>query len=211
MIEDDKIAVIGGYGEPVFENNYKPEWFHYYASTYALGEQKPKITKSVYGAGIVMKKKALQNLYNTGFTSLLTDRKGNELSSGGDSELCLALVLLGYNIEYNSRLKFKHYIIRQRLNYAYLEKLFVGFAQSKVILTLYIDFIDKKNINIIFYPVRKILISFIQILYHQIHPQFKHKRKLYIIHDKVTFIEYIKLFSLIRSYIRTIKQLRNNT
>jgi glycosyltransferase involved in cell wall biosynthesis len=209
MLLNESTAVIGGYGEPVFENNHEPEWFHLYASSYALGIQNPKLNK-VYGAGMVVKKKTLQNLYNTGFESLLSDRNNIILSSGGDTELCYALVLLGYKIEFNSQLKFKHFITAKRLNYEYLKKLFAGNAEAGVISNIYKDLINKKNVNTISYPVWKIIIAIIRILYHQIYPKFKQKRKILIVYDKKIFMEYIKHFSSIKLYVRRIKRIQNS-
>jgi hypothetical protein len=117
-------------------------------------------------------------------------------------------MLLGFNIEYNPQLRFKHFITTQRLNHVYLKKLFKGFAQAGIISNIYKDLINEKNMNVILYPIYKIFISLIRILYHQIHPQFKQKRKILIVYDKGIFIEYVKHFMSIKFYIQRIQQLK---
>jgi glycosyltransferase involved in cell wall biosynthesis len=203
-MQNEQIAVIGGYGEPVFENDYEPEWFRYSAPVYALGSQNPEINKYVYGAGMVIRKKYLIKLYNDGFTNLLTDRNGADLSSGGDTELCYALILKGYDIGYNPDLKFKHFLIKKRLNYEYLKKMHIGFAKANIILSIYIYHIFKKNKNsalmTIFYFSRSIILFF----YHQVNPKYKHK-KILRIYDWVIIKEWIKNMTLINSYNEKIK------
>jgi glycosyltransferase involved in cell wall biosynthesis len=208
MLLNETTAVTGGCGYPVFENDYEPEWFHLYAKAYALGPQNPEVHKYVYGAGMVVRKKYLENLYNCGFTSLLTGRKGNSLTSGEDTELCCALILSGYNIEYDENLKFKHFITEKRLNYEYLKKMYAGFAQADVIINIYRDVNAKKNVNEIFYPVFKVFISIMRIVYHQIFPEFRQKRKILLIQDKRIFTEQIRHFFQYKLYIRKIKRLK---
>jgi hypothetical protein len=79
----------------------------------------------------------IENLRLTGFKSLLSDRKGNLLSSGGDSELCFAIRLAGYSLYYQEDLKFRHFIPEGRLQWDYLVKLHKSFARSTPIIELY--------------------------------------------------------------------------
>ena len=45
--------------------------------------------------------------------------------------------MAGYEIWYNKRLKFKHYMAAGRLTWEYLKKLYEGFGQSKLYLGVY--------------------------------------------------------------------------
>jgi len=137
-----RIGMLGGVGEAVCEIA-PPAWFEKLKYNYAVGEQSPKsgdITESksyVYGAGSIMKKSVWLFLLENGFVSLLTGRKGKALSSGEDMELGIAFSYAGYRIWYDNRLKFKHYITKERLTWEYVVKLMKAFALTQVKLWPY--------------------------------------------------------------------------
>lgn len=122
MIKNPRIAALGGFGKLVFEMD-PPEWVRY-AGIFAAGEQSDrpgKVKKNrIYGAGCVIRRSAYFRAKELGFKSQLTDRKGTELSSGGDHELCYALSIMGYDIWYDDRLRFSHFITKDRLTWQYL-------------------------------------------------------------------------------------------
>ena len=144
LSSNQEYGIIGGKGTPHFEDQ-PPEWFEEYASHYAVGPQfkMQSTTRAlvptdfVYGAGMVIKKNLLIELYNSGFTSLLTDRKGNSISSGGDQELCYAVQFSGMKIGYSPLLEFEHYISKDRLNRRYLRSLFKASGKAGPIFRLY--------------------------------------------------------------------------
>jgi len=149
MRVEKEIGIIGCETEEVCEVN-PPDWFDKWKNwSYAVGEQFEKsgdITWSrgfVWGAGMVLRRKALNQLYKEGFRSLLTDRKGKELASGGDTELCFALRLAGWRIWYEPKLKLKHYMTAPRLKWEYLLKLWKGFGISTVGLDTYLNIIPE--------------------------------------------------------------------
>lgn len=150
MESDDKIGALGGEAEAVTEG-IAPEWFSRQHRNYSVGKQYNRsgnITESVgvlWGAGMVIRKTAMLELYSKGFSSLLSDRKGEQLTSGGDSEKCYALRLAGWKIWYDESLKLKHYISRERLNWKYLRKLNRGFGAQKVDFDPYIMAFQKTN------------------------------------------------------------------
>jgi glycosyltransferase involved in cell wall biosynthesis len=115
------IGALGGRGKLLFEET-PPKWIEY-SQIFAAGEQSftsGKVLRNrIYGAGAVIRRSAYLKLKELGFKSLLTDRKGDELSSGGDYELCYALAIAGYDIWYDSHLRFEHYITRERLTWNY--------------------------------------------------------------------------------------------
>lgn len=120
LSENAAIGALGGFGKLVFEVEPPAVELSY---IFAAGEQAPSSGKvpgnKVYGAGCAVRYAAYHKLIGSGFKSLLTDRRGTELSSGGDYELCLALAILGYEIWYDERLRFTHFITRERLTWDY--------------------------------------------------------------------------------------------
>ena len=142
MQGNDRIGVLGGLGEAVFEDQ-PPPWFERVKHSYAVGPQAEKsgdVTLPrgyVFGAGAVYRKSVYFKLKEEGFDYLLTGRKGMNVTSGEDAELCYNYVLSGYTIHYSSSLKFKHFIVSQRLTLEYRKKLEASFIQSRVVLSLY--------------------------------------------------------------------------
>jgi glycosyltransferase involved in cell wall biosynthesis len=121
MSTHPNIGALGGNG--ILQTEIEaPAWF-LNSNIFASGPQAPSSGKvsdnKVYGAGCAIRKSAYQKLLALGFKSLLTDRKGNTLTSGGDYELCYALAILGYDIWYDERLQFVHYITSERLTFEY--------------------------------------------------------------------------------------------
>jgi glycosyltransferase involved in cell wall biosynthesis len=143
-----QIGVLGGCGEPVLEAT-APSWFHKFAICYAASGQAEKAgdltttTRFVYGAGSVLRKSAWDKIHRAGFKFLLTGNKGNQLTSGEDNELCYALIIAGYKIWYDGRLKFKHHIPAQRLTWNYVRKLFQAFAYTAATLRPYLDYLER--------------------------------------------------------------------
>lgn len=121
MNKNSRIGALGGLGELVFEE--QPGAWMDGIRMFAAGEQWHRSGKvascRIYGAGCVVRKSAYEKLQMVGFRSLLTDRKGTELSSGGDHELCYALSIMGYDIWYDDRLRFSHFITKERLTWEY--------------------------------------------------------------------------------------------
>lgn len=142
MKRDNLIGVLGGRGEALCEIA-PPTWFEKNKKSYAVGCQavnEGDITKSygvVYGAGSVINKKIYFSIINRGFKSFLIDRKGLELSTGHDYEICYSMALSGYKIYYNPKLSFKHFIPKERLTRAYLLKLKKGVFSARPVLSLY--------------------------------------------------------------------------
>ena len=143
--EDSTIGIIGGNGSPVTEGK-APIWFEQFVHSYAAFPQSEtaRFVGGVYGAGMSIKKKCYTSILESRFESLLTDRNGTALSSGGDSELCYLVLLSGYKIWCDDRLQFKHFIPKERLQWDYLKRLHIGFAKSNVVIYLY-DFALNTN------------------------------------------------------------------
>lgn len=87
------------------------------------------------GAGLVIRREAFLHAAQLPF--LLTDRRGCELSSGGDSELGHRLRLAGWELWYDRALVLTHLIPADRLTLPYFERLHRNFGRAWPILELY--------------------------------------------------------------------------
>jgi len=137
MERHPQVGACGGMGEAVCEITL-PTWFERVQYCYAVGPQGAQtgdVTWSrgyLWGAGLTIRRSAWQSLVKTGFHPLLEDRQGTKLSTGGDVELCLALRLLGWRLWYDPRLRFRHLLHAQRLEWAYLRRLTHGMGVATV-------------------------------------------------------------------------------
>ena len=142
MSEHERIGVLGGKIAAAFEID-PPGWFPQLQSCYAVGAQGRStgdITdykRHLAGAGMVLRKAAYSDLKARKFKFLLSGRTGKQTTSGEDVELCLALVLLGYRIWYDERLRLDHFIPRQRLTRDYALRLAHGNRVAGPVLACY--------------------------------------------------------------------------
>jgi len=150
--KNDKIGALGGYGIPLFEST-EPAWFEKYAGSFALGSQNEfdgKINDKcaeIYGAGSFLRKAALKKFYDAGFQTIMSDRSGNKLTSGGDVERCFLIQLAGYEIWYDSRLTFKHLMPKNRLKWDYYLRLKSGIASGEALLSIYKQILNNRNLK----------------------------------------------------------------
>ncbi|MCR9082284.1 MAG: glycosyltransferase [Cyclobacteriaceae bacterium] len=136
-----ELGALGGEGIPVFESQ-KPDWFDQFSHSYAVGDlgRKSGILpkgSAVYGAGCFFRKSVVNELLKKGWESILSDRKGDSLNSGGDVELCYAIQLLGYSVGFERKLKFHHFLEDRRLKWEYYLNLKKGISKSFPILESY--------------------------------------------------------------------------
>lgn len=138
MQQYPSIGALGGHGELEYET--PPAWAAA-LPLFANGRQAKTSGKvnrnSVYGAGCIMRKSAYNAVSGAGFEPMLTDRMGPNLSSGGDYELCYALALMGYDIWYDERLRFKHFMPKDRMEWKYYERFFRERAKCFEVLVPY--------------------------------------------------------------------------
>ncbi|GAB4401308.1 MAG: hypothetical protein OHK0053_23850 [Microscillaceae bacterium] len=149
MQDFPNMAAIGGQGIPIFEEKTSvPDWFPKYASSYATGPIAPKSGilhepyLNPYGAGLVLRKNAVKDVFSTGFTFALNDRKGLNLESGGDIELLYAVRLKRYDVFFDEDLIFNHFIPKNRLEYGYFKKINFYFGKSSEIIRMYDNYIN---------------------------------------------------------------------
>lgn len=138
LSEKPNIGALGGFGKLLYEIEPPAGDLLYIFPAGAQAPQSGKvIDNKVYGAGCVVRNSAYQKLLSHGFKSLLIDRRGTELSSGGDYELCFALAIIGYDIWYDESLRFTHYITRERLSWEYYLRYAYESSQCFNVLTSY--------------------------------------------------------------------------
>ncbi|QDA59349.1 glycosyltransferase [Hymenobacter jejuensis] len=152
MASDAQIGIVGGLNTAVADSSLPP-WFKDFTDDYACGpqaDQDGEVHPSrlyVTGAGMVIRKSVLQLLEKARFRSQLLDRKGEELTSGGDTEICFMAAILGYKIFYSSKLCLQHYMEAKRLEWNYLIKLKKGHAKSYYKLLYYKKLYQKAVYN----------------------------------------------------------------
>lgn len=134
LTSNAQIGVLGGRSLAKSDVDI-PYWFSTYAVNYAVGCQHYEsgditFRRYVWGAGMIIRADFLKKAFQSGCEFALTDRKGMQLSSGGDSEICLWYLIAGYKLWYDDRLLFYHFMPAQRLTTAYLKKLLEGHADS---------------------------------------------------------------------------------
>lgn len=141
MSKDNFIGAAGGMSDAVTTIDL-PSWWNEYKHGYAVGTQAPVTgdctnDNFLWGAGLIVRKSVMSIIFDDRFPSLFTDRKGNELSSGGDSEICARIILMGYRLWYDERLSLQHFITAERLTEAYRETLFTGHELTRSTMAKY--------------------------------------------------------------------------
>jgi glycosyltransferase involved in cell wall biosynthesis len=149
---NNSIGALGGMGLPLFESE-KPDWFDQYHYSFAVGAQAnsngkiPSQNPEVYGAGCFFYKPVLQKIFATGFQTIMSDRKGKSLSSGGDVEWCYLIHLMKYEIWFSDDLKFYHLMPAPRLTWDYYIKLKMGIANGAALILSYRFYFKKGSLH----------------------------------------------------------------
>jgi len=124
MQREAAVGAAGSCNEPVFEST-APEWFEQADHFFAVGEQGDAgdVTETrglLWGAGLTIRHEAWLTLERRQFRFRTTDRIGTALTSGGDSELCLALRACGWRLWYEPGLRLRHVMAPERLTWTTL-------------------------------------------------------------------------------------------
>ncbi len=148
FIKHPTVAAFGGLNSPVFGSE-KPFWFDTFQNSYAVGRLADGFNEpdeiGLFGAGLAIRRTALNDLHQAGFKSMLVGRSGDMLSSGEDYELCKALKLAGWQIIFAPELKLKHFITARRLNWDYFRKLNQGISRSILVFMAYEYWIEMQS------------------------------------------------------------------
>ncbi|MGV8048938.1 MAG: glycosyltransferase [Anaerolineaceae bacterium] len=135
-------GAVGGANTAVFEAE-PPAWFERYSRNYAVGEQYEtsgiveKPDGMLWGAGLVLRNEAWQQLVSLGYEPLIQSRKGENLTSGEETEILLSFRLLGWKLYYDKQLKLEHYMPIERMTWKYHLRLRRGLGAASVYLDLY--------------------------------------------------------------------------
>ncbi|MDP1581748.1 MAG: glycosyltransferase [Candidatus Didemnitutus sp.] len=141
-----RLGALGGRSVPEFESP-PPSWLREFDSLLAcrdLGDavivaeqfHNPATDANEYplcapiGAGMALRRAALANWLAHDDAGLLSDRRGNELTSGGDNELVLSVFESGWSVAYFPDLALLHLIPTTRMQPAYLARLNRAIARS---------------------------------------------------------------------------------
>ncbi len=149
MNMNSNIGALGGQNEPVAEVEL-PNWFWTYNNYYAMGVpdlDSGDVTSKgeLWGAGMVMRKSVFYSLLKAGFKNFTTCRKGKELSTGGDVEMCKWFILGGFKLWYDERLKLRHYIPAERISKNYIKELRKKNEEVAYLFTIYNYIISNRD------------------------------------------------------------------
>jgi len=144
-----RLGALGGRNVPEFEEPPPPWWQPEFDGLLAcrdLGDQPlvaadrrdPQTGLRLYptfapvGAGMALRMAAARAWLDDADAHRLPDRRGGELSSGGDNDIVLSALRAGWEVAYSPHLKLTHLIPAARLQRAYLARLNRGIACSWV-------------------------------------------------------------------------------
>lgn len=141
IMADRSIGAAGGCSTPTNPERLPP-WFYTFSWGYAVGVPFNKIEvlpddsntelpiSAVWGAGVVVRREALELLFALPGFPALSGRQGTALLSGEDLEMCACLACAGYKLVFSTALRFRHDISAERIDPAYAKKLFANFSSG---------------------------------------------------------------------------------
>ena len=140
ILADQTIGATGGPNTPMTDGEMPPLFFSY-AALAAVGAQALASGEidQLWGAGLVVRRKLLMELYDTPGFPLLIGRRGSALTCGEDLEICLGVFLLGYRLWYDERLTLRHMVPSERINATYIRGLTGGFKAAHPVLSRYAE------------------------------------------------------------------------
>lgn len=134
-----RLGAIGGRILPEFEAT-PPAWTHEFFPLLALRDLGPDAqvargaerypAAAPVGAGMAVRRAAVQSWINEAGTRTLSDRRGTELTSAGDNDLVFSVLRDGWDVGYFPELVLTHLIPATRLAPRYLARLNRGIQRS---------------------------------------------------------------------------------
>lgn len=149
LMQNSKIGLACGINRPIADTDL-PDWFERYQILFGCGqiaEDSGDVTAkgSIWGAGMVCKGDLMRSIYSSGirhFASGSFARNGFRLG-GEDNELCFWVIYLGYKLWFSKKLVLDHFMLFERLNLEYLEKLTSGIIAGNSHLRLNLDIVKR--------------------------------------------------------------------
>lgn len=164
---------VGSFGI-VDSNLTLPSWFNEFKEHYAIGIPL-KANDWVWGACSIINITVWKKLRKYGYKIELNPKRANHTDpiyvGGEDTELSLAIFMLGYKVKFIQQIKFIHKFDQSRLNKSYFLENVRGFSRSIPVLQLYRLIIYKSNIYFpktiwTLYLLKIFLSNFIKSLIH---------------------------------------------
>jgi len=141
-----RVGAMGGKSTPEFDVA-PPAWAREFFPLLALrdlgdatlisqGIRPPGAVRNQYppfapiGAGMALRREAVARWLAAGADGLPADRRGNELTSGGDNDIIFSVLESGWEVAYAPKLRLTHLISAARLRPDYLARLNRGIQQS---------------------------------------------------------------------------------
>ena len=145
FVKNPRLGAIGGKSYPEFEST-PPKWVREFDNLIACRDLGTKqqlsdgllnhvIGRNVYpafapiGAGMALRSSAA-SAWLTYATGEMTDRRGDELTSGGDNDIILCVMQAGWEVGYSPSLSLIHLIPNERTTRRYLARLNRGIQKS---------------------------------------------------------------------------------
>ena len=215
--ENEFIGILGGKGDAVSSVEF-PVWFDSVQNYYAVGPQMNKPGRVlgernvVYGAGMVIRTSIFNELLNQGFVFQSLGRTKSNLNAGEDSELCLAVQIMGHQIFYDETLLFKHFITPKRLTEDYFIKMKNGMSKSGFYVKFYRDYFLGKSINEIpsNFWLKELVYSFIVLLRSFFRSKIDWYRILFLLKEKSQFDENAKLILMVCKKLDSLNIVNND-
>jgi len=146
------VGVLQGQSEGVFEA-LPPDWIVGLEHYFVIGAPRPesgyfpKDYFFVWGAGMIIQKRDWDYLRSKGFSALTSKLPGK--AAGEDTELGLALLLIGRKIYYSEKLNYKHFMPSGRVTWEKLKQNFEVFGYVNHYFFLYSLVLDSIRQNYI--------------------------------------------------------------
>jgi glycosyltransferase involved in cell wall biosynthesis len=195
MLQHPEVGIAGGWCEGVYEIPLKP-YLQAMLPALAIGRQNfdnQHEPDSVYGAGMVIRKSCYEYITQAGGDSLLDDRKGKVLASGGDSEICYKVKLAGYKLLVDEHLYFRHYMPAGRLSASYFFKLCLKHVSPVIVLSQY-GFIYRNGVRSYSSFYRSFMLDYTKRFFYFAPRMLLGKHKFYSL---ISFLQVIKVSALV--------------
>lgn len=139
--DQPEVGIVAGRSR-LLELAPPPPWFASVSTCYAVGEQwhaqGPMPSRAViWGAGTVLRAQAVRELLAAGFDPVLCGRRGRYQLAGEDAEICLSIMLLGWQGYYASDMVIEHAIEPSRMSLFMLRKTCIGFGLAANAIDVY--------------------------------------------------------------------------
>jgi len=218
MSADDNIGMLGGRGIAAFEAE-PPFWFNEFEGAYAVGSGGKKTGKQssslIRGAGMNIRRESWNYLIDNQFEFILSGRKGKNLSSGEDVEMCSAFLLSGIDLYYDDDLLFYHYMPEFRLSWKYMINLSAAFGRAAPVENLYAGLLEDTGFNLL--KKTNIYLSIMRTTFHYVRALLRfipsicstregNRKYSNIIYFKHGILERFRLIHVFPSYVSKITQ-----